>query len=72
MKNEKLPNKLTNLRLILSGIIIIILVFPFNMLNINFKKYLVDNIVIVDLIITDISYEKTPYNVQTDIPLQKK
>ena len=49
MKNEKLPNKLTNLRLILSVIIIIILVFPFNMLNINFKKYLVDNIVIVDL-----------------------
>ena len=49
MKNEKLRNRLTNLRLILSGIIILILVFPFSMININFKKYLVDNIVIVDL-----------------------
>ena len=48
MKNEKLPNKLTNLRLVLSLIIIFILLFPFNMLNINFKKYLIDSIIIVD------------------------
>ena len=49
MKNKKLPNKLTNLRLILSGVIIILLLFPFNMLNINFKKYLINNIVILDV-----------------------
>ncbi|MBQ9023786.1 MAG: CDP-diacylglycerol--glycerol-3-phosphate 3-phosphatidyltransferase [Bacilli bacterium] len=48
MKNEKLPNRLTNLRLILSLIIIFILLFPFNMLNINFKKYLINSIVIID------------------------
>lgn len=49
MKNPKLPNRLTNLRLIFSGIIIIMLLFPFNMLGINFKKYLVENLVIVDI-----------------------
>ena len=48
MKNKKLPNRLTNFRLILSLIIIILLLFPFNMININFKKYLIDNTVIVD------------------------
>ena len=48
MKNEKLPNKLTNLRLILSLVIIFILLFPFNMININFRKYLINGVVIVD------------------------
>lgn len=48
MKNEKLPNRLTNLRLILSLVIIFLLLFPFNMLNINFKKYLIDSTLIVD------------------------
>ena len=48
MKDKKLPNRLTNFRLILSIIIIIFLLFPFNMLNIGFKKYLIDNVTIVD------------------------
>ena len=48
MKNPKLPNRLTNLRLIMSGIIFVILLFPFNMIDINFKKYLVEGFVIVD------------------------
>jgi len=48
MKNEKLPNRLTNLRLILSFIIIIILLFPFNMVNVSFKKYLIEDTVIID------------------------
>ena len=49
MKNEKLPNRLTNLRLILTGIIIFILIFPFSMININFKKFLVNDLVIIDV-----------------------
>ena len=48
MSNPKLPNRLTNLRLIMSGIIFVILLFPFNMIDINFKKYLVEGFVIVD------------------------
>ena len=48
MKNKKLPNRLTNLRLIISLIIIFIMLFPFNMVGINFKKYLINNTVIVD------------------------
>lgn len=48
MKNKKLPNRLTNLRLIFSLIIIIILIFPFSMININFKKYLINGTVILD------------------------
>lgn len=49
MKKKDLPNKLTNLRLILSLIIIIILLFPFSMLNINFKKYLIEDTIIIDI-----------------------
>ena len=48
MKSKKLPNRLTNLRLIFTAIIIIILLFPFNMLNISFKKYLINDLVIID------------------------
>ncbi len=48
MKNKKLPNRLTNIRLIISLIIIIILLFPFSMLNINFKKFLINDILIID------------------------
>ena len=48
MKNKNLPNIITNIRLVLSVIIIIILLFPFNMINISFKKYLINSIVIVD------------------------
>ena len=49
MKNKNLPNKITNLRMIITLIILIILIFPFNMLNINFKKYLIDESIIIDL-----------------------
>lgn len=49
MKNKNLPNKITNLRLVLSLIIIIILLFPFSMLNISFKKYLIEDSVIIDV-----------------------
>lgn len=49
MKDKKLPNRLTNLRLIISIIIVIFLLFPFSMVNINFKKYLVNDTVIIDL-----------------------
>ena len=48
MKNKKLPNRLTNLRLILSIIIITILLFPFSMVNVNFPKYLVNGTIIID------------------------
>ena len=43
MKNKNLPNRLTNSRLVMSIIIIIILVFPFDMINVSFKKFLVNN-----------------------------
>ena len=49
MKNKNLPNKLTNLRLIISVIIIILLLFPFSMLNINFGKYLIEDTLIIDV-----------------------
>lgn len=49
MKDKNLPNKLTIFRIILSIIIIILLLFPFNMVNINIPKYLVGGIVILDL-----------------------
>ena len=49
MKNKDLPNRLTNIRLVLSFIIIFILLFPFHMLDINFKKYLINSTIIVDL-----------------------
>lgn len=49
MKDKKLPNRLTNLRLVFSVIIIFLLLFPFNMININFSKYLINNTAIIDL-----------------------
>lgn len=48
MKNKNLPNRLTNSRLVMSIIIIIILVFPFDMINVSFKKFLVNNTLIMD------------------------
>ncbi len=48
MKNKNLPNILTNTRLILSLIIIIILLFPFNMINVSFKKFLINDTLIID------------------------
>ena len=49
MKDKNLPNKLTIFRIILSIIIIIILLFPFNMVNINIPKYLIEGVLILDL-----------------------
>ena len=49
MKNKNLPNQLTIFRIILSIIIIILLLFPFDMINVSFPKYLVDNTIILDL-----------------------
>ena len=49
MKNKNLPNQLTIFRIILSIVIIILLLFPFDMINVSFPKYLVDNTIILDL-----------------------
>lgn len=48
MKNKRLPNRLTNIRLIISVIIIIILLFPFNMIDVSFPKLLVNNTLLID------------------------
>lgn len=49
MKNKNLPNQLTIFRIILSMVIIVLLLFPFDMINISFPKFLVDNVLILDL-----------------------
>ncbi len=43
-----LPNKLTILRLILSVVMVIILLFPFYAINITFKTYVVNELIVVD------------------------
>lgn len=47
--NKNIPNYLTIIRIILSLIIIIFMLFPFDMINVNFPKYLVNGTVILDL-----------------------
>jgi len=47
--NKELPNNLTRLRIILSIIIIILMLFPFNMINIDIPKYLINENMIIDL-----------------------
>ena len=49
MKNKNLPNQLTVFRIILSIVIIILLVFPFYMVNISFPEYLIDGVLVLDL-----------------------
>ncbi len=49
MKDKNLPNKLTIIRIILSIIVLFILLFPWSMMGINFKRYLVNNILVLDL-----------------------
>lgn len=49
MKNKNLPNRLTIFRIILSIIIVILLLFPFNMINVNFPKYLIGGVIVLDL-----------------------
>lgn len=48
MKDKNFPNKLTILRIIMSLIILFILLFPWNMVNVNFKRFLIDNTLIID------------------------
>lgn len=48
MKNKNLPNRLTNLRLILSFVIIIILLFPFSMVDVSFPKLLINDTLLID------------------------
>lgn len=47
--NKNLPNNLTKIRIVLSIIIIILMLFPFDMVNINFSKYLINGNVLLDL-----------------------
>jgi CDP-diacylglycerol--glycerol-3-phosphate 3-phosphatidyltransferase len=47
--NKNLPNNLTKIRILLSIIIIILMLFPFDMVNINFPKYLINGNVLLDL-----------------------
>ncbi len=47
--NKNLPNNLTKLRIVLSVIIIVIMLFPFDMVNINLPKYLIDGNVVLDV-----------------------
>lgn len=49
MKDKNLPNKLSTFRIILTIIIIFLLLFPFNMVNISVPKYLIEKVVILDL-----------------------
>ena len=47
--NKNIPNYLTISRIIVSIIVIIFLLFPFDMINVSFPKYLINGIVIIDL-----------------------
>lgn len=48
MKDKNVPNKLTKFRIVLSIIILFIMLFPWDMVNINFKKFLINGIIILD------------------------
>ena len=47
--NKNIPNYLTIIRIILSLIIIIFMLFPFYMVSISFPKYLINGVVILDV-----------------------
>ena len=47
--NKNIPNYLTISRIIVSIIVIIFLLFPFDMINVSFPKYLINGTVIIDL-----------------------
>ena len=47
--NKNLPNNLTKLRLILAIIAITLMLFPFDMVNINFPRYLINGNIILDV-----------------------
>ena len=48
MKDKNLPNKLTKLRILLAIIILILMLFPWNMVNIDFKRFLINGTLILD------------------------
>ena len=47
--NKNLPNNLTKLRIVLAIIILGMMLFPFDMVNISFPKWLIDGNVVLDL-----------------------
>ena len=47
--SPKLPNRLTVFRLILAALVIIIFLFPYDMIGYNFPKYLINGIAILDV-----------------------
>ena len=47
--NKNLPNNLTKFRIVLSIIIIGIMIFPFNMVNFSFPKYLINGNIVLDI-----------------------
>ena len=47
--NKNIPNYLTLTRIVLSIIIIVFLLFPFDMVNINFPKYLIQGELLLDI-----------------------
>ena len=47
--NKNIPNYLTIGRIILSVVVIIFLLFPFDMINFSFPKYLINGTVIIDI-----------------------
>lgn len=47
--NKNIPNYLTISRIIISLIVIIFLLFPFDMVNIGFPKYLINGTLIIDV-----------------------
>lgn len=48
MKDKNLPNKLTKLRILLAIIILILMLFPWSMVNIDFKRFLINGTLILD------------------------
>ena len=47
--NKNLPTRLTICRMILAFVIVTFILFPFDMINLSFPKYLIDDIVIIDV-----------------------
>ena len=47
--SPKLPNRLTIFRLILAALVIVIFLFPYDMIGYNFPKYLINGIAILDV-----------------------
>ena len=47
--NKKIPNYLTISRIIISMVVIVFMLFPFDMVNFSFPKYLINGTVILDV-----------------------